>query len=41
MSQEIVAIDNKLKQSLYKFTTGNFLGLGKYDNENLNDDSSG
>ena len=38
MSQEIVAIDNELKQSLYKFTTGNFIGLGKYDNENLNDD---
>ena len=38
MSQEIVAIDNELKQSLYKFTTGNFIGLGEYDNENLNDD---
>ena len=38
MSQEIATIGNELKQSLYKFTAGNFLGLGEYD-ENLNDDA--
>ena len=37
MSQEIATIGNELKQSLYKFTAGNFLGLGEYD-ENLNYD---
>ena len=38
MNREIATIDNELKQSLDMFNTGNFLGLGEYDDENLNDD---
>ena len=37
MNQKIATIGNELKQSLYKFTAVNFLGLGEYD-ENLNYD---
>ena len=38
MNREIATIYNELKQSLDMFNTGNFLGLGEYDDENLNDD---
>ena len=38
MNREIATIDNQLKQSLDMFNTGNFLALGEYDDENLNDD---
>ena len=39
MNREIATIDNELKQSLDMFNIGNFLGLGEYDDENLNDDA--
>ena len=38
MNREIATIDNQMKQSLDMFNTGNFLALGEYDDENLNDD---
>ena len=38
MNREIAIMGNELKQSFDMFNTGNFLGLGEYDVENLNDD---
>ena len=38
MNREIAIMDNELKQSLDMCNTRNFLGIGEYDVENLNDD---
>ena len=38
INREIATADKELKQFLDMLNTGNFLGLGEYDDENLNAD---
>ena len=38
INREIATADKELKQSLDMLNTGNFLGLGEFDDENLNAD---